>query len=62
MYLDINYILLNPLAIIFTYQLIDENKNTIKKLKINRSISFKKNIQGYNFIGYNLPTTMDFTT
>lgn len=57
---DQDYILSNPSHIIYTYKLIDPSPIIIKE-KINRSIAIKKDSHSFNFKGFNLCTTMDFS-
>jgi hypothetical protein len=62
---DQDYISLNPSIIIYTYKLISENNGIIVTSRLNRSKSIileKESKDSFIFKGYNLPSTMDFTT
>lgn len=55
---DEDYISLNPSHIIFTYKII--NNDLLTETKLNRSRSVKT-VPSFNFKGYNLPKTMDYS-
>nr|QWO71395.1 DNA polymerase [Termitomyces sp. K1Ag] len=59
---DITYFSLKPSDIIFTYKILGKEPygDLIKKSKLNRMRSIKKNSNFY-FKGYNLPCTMDYS-
>ena len=60
---DQDYLSLNPSYIVFTYKLIDSTNVIVKKSKINRNINIQEDTkENLNFKGYNLPSTMDFTS
>jgi hypothetical protein len=58
---DQDYISLNPSHIVFTYKILSTDNEIIKTSKLNRSKSIKDNTKTFNFKGYNLPCTMDFS-
>jgi hypothetical protein len=59
---DEEYISLKPNSIVFTFQLLSPDNGIITSSKINRRKSQQSsNIQTFNFKGWNLPNTMDYS-
>lgn len=58
---DQDYMSLNPSHIVFTYKIISKDNEIIKTSKLNRSKLIKDETKTFNFKGYNLPSTMDFS-
>jgi hypothetical protein len=59
---DEEYISYNPNSIVFTFQLLTPDNGIITTSKINRKkLTQSSDIQTFNFKGWNLPKTMNYT-